>query len=223
MSSRALKIILPISKRDQVVASIKEAILAGNLQPGETIVESRMAQQLGAGTPLVREALIELEHQGYVQKIPYKGTTVTKLERSNVEQIFRLRLELETLAIEWAKERVTAEDLDYLHNVTDKMLRAAQALELDQFYENDLAFHRKLWHLSGNEYLVDCLERLVVPLFAFFVMKNRRDRKSYIESAANHARIVEALPRLSRAKLSALLRDSLTDWKSEVLEQLLPQ
>ncbi len=222
MSSRALKLILPISKRDQVVASIKEAILTGTLQPGETIVESRMAQQLGAGTPLIREALIELEHQGYVQKVPYKGTTVTKLERSNVEQIFRLRLELETLAIEWAKEAMTAEDIAYLRQLTGRMMSAAEALDLDKFYDNDLAFHRKLWQMSGNEYLVDCLERLVVPLFAFFVMKNRRDRKWYIESAANHERIVEALPRLSRAKLSSLLRDSLSDWKSEVLEQLLP-
>ena len=65
----------------QVVASFKEAILSGIIQPGEAIVESKIAQQLGAGIPLIREALIELEHQGYVQKVPYKGTTVTKLER----------------------------------------------------------------------------------------------------------------------------------------------
>jgi len=58
------------------VASFKEAILSGVIQPGEAIVPSKVAQQLGAGVPLVREALIELEHQGYVQKVPYKGTTV---------------------------------------------------------------------------------------------------------------------------------------------------
>ncbi|HMY74292.1 MAG TPA: GntR family transcriptional regulator, partial [Blastocatellia bacterium] len=104
MSGKALKLIQPVSKRDQVVASFKEAILSGLIQPGESIVESRVAQQLGAGIPLVREALIELEHQGYVQKIPYKGTTVTKLAQRDVEKIFRLRVELESLAIEWARE-----------------------------------------------------------------------------------------------------------------------
>ena len=67
MSGKALKLIQPVSKRDQVVASFKEAILSGVIQPGEAIVESRVAQQLGAGIPLIREALIELEHQGYVQ------------------------------------------------------------------------------------------------------------------------------------------------------------
>jgi len=222
MRGKALKLIQPVSKRDQVVASFKEAILNGVIQPGESIVESKVAQQLGAGVPLVREALIELEHQGYVQKVPYKGTTVTRLERRDVEQIFRLRDELEPLAIEWAKQSVAPEDIEYLRGITGKMKAAAQALDLDQFYENDLAFHRKLWEISGNKYLADCLERIVVPLFAFFVMKNRRERKSYLASAAKHEKIVEALPRLTGAKLRVLMRDSLSCWKNEILDGLLP-
>ncbi|MGH9786075.1 MAG: GntR family transcriptional regulator, partial [Terriglobia bacterium] len=73
MNEKALKLIQPVSKRDQVVASFKEAILSGTIRPGASIVESRVAQQLGAGIPLAPEALIELERQGYVQKVPYKG------------------------------------------------------------------------------------------------------------------------------------------------------
>ena len=222
MRGKALKLIQPVSKRDQVVASFKEAILSGVIQPGESIVESKVAQQLGAGIPLIREALIELEHQGYVQKVPYKGTTITKLERSDVEQIFRLRDELETLAIEWAKESVRPEDIEYLRGITGMMKGAAQALDLDRFYENDLAFHRKLWEMSGNRYLAESLERIVVPLFAFFVMKNRRERKSYLASATKHAQIVEALPRLSATKLRVLMKDSLSCWKTEILDELLP-
>jgi len=90
-----LKLIQPISKKDQVVAAIKEAILLGTIGPGDQIVESRMARQLGSGIPLVREALIALEHQGFVQKTPYKGTTVTKLEPKQIREIFQLRVELE--------------------------------------------------------------------------------------------------------------------------------
>ncbi len=223
MSGKALKLIQPISKRDQVVASFKEAILSGIIEPGEAIVESRLAQQLGAGIPLVREALIELEHQGYVQKVPYKGTTVTKLERREVEKIFRLRAELESLAIGWAKENVTPEDIEYLRGVTGRMKAAAKTLDLDQFYQNDLAFHRKLWEISSNEYLVECLERIVAPLFAFFLMKDRRTGVSYISSAVQHEKIVEALPRLSGAKLRALMRDSISEWKTEVFNAVLPR
>ncbi len=223
MNGKTLKLIQPVSKRDQVVASFKEAILSGQIQPGDAIVESKVAQQLGAGIPLVREALIELEHQGYVQRIPYKGTTVTKLERVDVEQIFRLRLELESLAIEWARENARPEDLDFLRSLTAKMKTAAQALDLDAFYENDLLFHRKLWEMSGNPYLADCLERIVVPLFAFFVMKNRRDRESYLASVAKHEQLVAGLSQLTKTKVRKMMRDTLGNWKNEVLDQLLPR
>jgi DNA-binding GntR family transcriptional regulator len=223
MSGNALRLIQPVSKRDQVVDSFKEAILNGLIQPGESIVESQVAQQLGAGIPLIREALIELEHQGYVRKVPYKGTTVTKLERREVEKIFRLRTELESLAVELARENVTPEDIEFLRGVTAKMKAAAQTLDLDQFYQNDLAFHRKLWEVSGNEYLVECLERIVAPLFAFFVIKDRRPSESYLVSAAQHEKIVDALPRLSVAKLRALMRNSVSDWRTEVFNAVLPR
>ncbi len=223
MRGKTLKLIQTISKRDQVVASFKEAILSGIIQPGESIIESKVAQQLGAGVPLVREALIELEHQGYVQKVPYKGTTVTKLEQGDVENIFRLRIELESLAIEWAKENITPSDIEDLRSITAKMKEGAEALNLDQFYQNDLAFHRKLWEMSGNEYLVECLERIVAPLFAFFLMKDRRERESYLVSAAQHEKIVEALSRLSGAKLRTLMRNSVSEWKTEVFNAVLPR
>src|SRR4029453_14638773 len=109
-----LELIQPISKRDQVIRAVKEAILSGTIQPGASIVETKVAQQLGAGVPLIREALIELEHQGFVQRTPKKGTRVKKLSPTDIQRIFRLRVELEALAIEWAKENVTEEDLEGL-------------------------------------------------------------------------------------------------------------
>lgn len=218
-----LKLIQPISKRDQVVATIKTAILSGTIQPGETIVESKTAQQLGVGIPLVREALIQLEHDGYVQKTPYKGTTVTKLKRRDVERAFRLRVELEALAIEWAKENATPSNIRELQAIIERMKRAARQLDLDQFYENDLAFHRKIWEMSDNPYLVDSLERIVTPLFAFFVMKTSRKRESYLESAATHEKIVTALPKMSAAALRKLMRESVDGWKDEMLNRLLPE
>ena len=161
-----LKLIQPISKKDQVVSAIKQAILSGAIEPGDQIVESRIAQQLGSGIPLVREALIELEHHGFVQKTPYKGTTVTKLGPKEIQEIFQLRVELEALAIGWAKDNVTPPDIKELQNLINKMEASAAALDLGQFYESDLDFHRKLWDMSGNSYLANVLERMVVPLFA---------------------------------------------------------
>src|SRR4026208_380057 len=129
-----LELIQPISKRDQVVRAMKQAILSGTIEPGASIVESKIAQQLGAGVPLIREALIELEHQGFVQRTPYKGTTVTKLGPGDIKRIFRLRVELEALAIEWAKENIKESDLEELRQKIERMEEAARVLDLDQFY-----------------------------------------------------------------------------------------
>lgn len=212
-----LELIQPISKRDQVVRAMKEAILSGTIQPGASIVESKIAQQLGAGVPLIREALIELEHQGFVQRTPYKGTTVTKLSPGDVRHIFALRVELEAIAIEWAKDHATDHDLEYLRQEIRKMEAAAKVLDLPQFYEGDLAFHRKIWSMSGNPYLVDALERLVVPLFAFFLMKTSRQQASYVDSACMHAKIVDAMHVKTGPELRLMFRDSLVNWKNDMV------
>jgi len=215
-----LEVIQPISKRDQVVRAVKEAILTGSIQPGASIVEARIAQQVGAGIPLVREALIQLEHHGFVQRTPYKGTTVTKLEPADIKQIFRLRVELEGLAIEWARENVTAADIEELRGVIKRMKQAAADLDMDKFYESDLDFHRKIWLMSGNSYLVDALERVTVPLFAFFVMKTRREPESYTESAIMHEKIVDAMSQMHATELSDVMKSSLSGWKDDMLKLL---
>ncbi len=222
MKARVLQHIKPISKKDQVIAELKQAILLGRLASGEPIVENKVAQDLGVGTPLVREALIELEHQGFVQKFPYKGTYVTKLSPDEIEQIFLLRIELESLAIEWAKQHATPADIDELRRLAQEMRQSADSVRLDLFYENDIAFHRKLWSLSGNSYLVDTLERLVVPLFAFFLMRNDRDQENYIESAADHLRFVDSLASREAAELRQLVKESMTHWKDDMLTRLFP-
>jgi DNA-binding GntR family transcriptional regulator len=215
-----LEVIQPISKRDQVVRAVKEAILSGSIPPGAAIVEARIAQQVGAGIPLVREALIQLEHHGFVQRTPYKGTTVTKLEPADIKQIFRLRVELEGLAIEWARENVTAADIEELRGIIKRMKHAAAELDMDQFYESDLDFHRKIWVMSGNSYLVDALERVTVPLFAFFVMKTRREPESYTESAIMHEKIVDAMSQMQANELSEVMKSSLSGWKDDMLKLL---
>jgi len=215
-----LKLIQPISKKNQVIQAIKEAILTGSINPGDQIVESKIARELGSGIPLVREALIELEQDGFVQKTPYKGTMVTKLGPTEIRQIFQLRVELEAIAVEWAKENVTPDDIKDLQKLVSRMEQAGAELDLDQFYQIDLEFHRRLWAMSGNPYLVALLERIVVPLFAFFVMRTRRERESYIRSAAIHARIVEGLETKSAAEMRELMKNTLKGWRDDMLELL---
>jgi len=200
----------PFSKKDRVVAALREAIVSGRMQPGDPIVESRVARQLGVGQPLVREALLDLEHQGFVQRVPYRGTSVTKLGPDEIDQIQRLRTELESLAIEWARARACAEDVSALRALVEEMRQAARASDLGRFNDCDLELHRRIWQLSGNKYLEDTLERAVVPLLTFFYLRSGRIGKLHVESVRHHEALVDALasgePSVSgaRAALQAL-------------------
>src|SRR5881392_3271907 len=88
----------PVSKKTRVIHLLREAIVAGQIQGGEQIVEGKIAQQFGVGQGLIREALIELEHQGFVQRTPFAGTQVTELTLQDAKHIYDIRIELEPLA-----------------------------------------------------------------------------------------------------------------------------
>src|SRR5579863_10281340 len=95
----------PISLRNQVADLIKGAMLSGKLKPGERIVELRLAKELGLGTTSIREALFQLERQGYVTRVLNKGAYVTELSPEDRRQIYTVRMELEGLSAQLAAER----------------------------------------------------------------------------------------------------------------------
>jgi DNA-binding GntR family transcriptional regulator len=193
MKEPLFKRIASFSKKDRVTAALRDAIVSGRMSPGDAVVESRVARQLGVGQPLVREALLDLEHQGFVQRVPYRGTSVTKLGPDEIEQIQCLRIELEGLAIQWAGARATPADVRELRELVDGMRQGTRDLDLAKFNDYDLALHRRIWQLSGNKYLYDALERAVVPLLTFFYLRSGNVAQLHIDSVAHHATLVDAV------------------------------
>ncbi len=207
--------IAPVSKRDRIVAALRTAIVRGELEPGAMIAETHVARDFGVGQPLVREALMELEHAGFVQRVPYRGTYVTKFSRQDVDDIFRLRAELEGIAAAWANARAASDDIAALREIVAKMRESALAVDLTEFYEHDLAFHRKIWEIAGNQYLIGALERVVSPLFAFFLMKTPRLRGTYEASASSHGLLVDALEKGPPETVRAMMHDALTRFQGD--------
>src|SRR5437764_10236322 len=115
-----------ISKKARIVASLRDAIVSGTVRSGEQIVEGKLAQELGVGQGLIREALIELEHQGFVQRTPFSGTQVVKLSSEDAQEIFDLRIALEPLAVSLAGFALTARSMEELERLANKVQRAAE-------------------------------------------------------------------------------------------------
>jgi DNA-binding GntR family transcriptional regulator len=172
----------PISKKARIVTSVRAAILSGAIRSGEQIVEGKLAQQLGVGQGLIREALIELEHQGFVQRTPFAGTQVTELTIQDAQQIYDLRIELEPLAFFLAGPNVSGSHLSELRELAERTKIASKAGDLDAFFENHLTFRKKVWTLSGNRFLQQTLERVVIPLYALYVIRQSYNLEGIIQT-----------------------------------------
>lgn len=210
--------IKPVRLTDQIADVIREKIYSGELEPGDRVVEQKIARELGVGQNAVREVLIDLSHLGFVRRVPNIGTFVTKLSQSDAEKISQVRMALEGLVIDLVAGRVEAEGLDLsaAEALLLKMRKAVDRRDIVAFYDNDLQFHRLLWNLSENEYLSQMLEQVVTPLFAFFIMLNIRtlDRPDYfIEAIDHHQSILRALtsrsPKNAHSALCGLLEISI--------------
>src|SRR6266566_2370951 len=103
-----------VSLAEGVVAALKDAFFSGVLRPGAVIVERQIAKEMNVGTPVVREALISLKHEGFVRRIKNKGSFITAFDADEVRELYTLRVELETLALQWARPIVTKSDVDKL-------------------------------------------------------------------------------------------------------------
>src|SRR5579862_2268150 len=160
----------PLSLSDRVINALKDAFFAGELKPGDAVVERELARQMKVGTPVVREALIALQGQGFVRRVTNTGTYVTKFDAEEVHQLCTLRIEFETMALQWARTRATAADIDVLNSLVDSIVEAAKQGNRKLFMERDIEFHRSCWKLSGNRFLAETLDRLMAPLFAFVVV-----------------------------------------------------
>lgn len=204
---------------DQIADSIRDMIVAGELNPGDRIVESRIAREIGVGQPTVREALVALEHQGLVVRKANQGCQVTSLTGTEIRQILRIREELETLAMDLAIETASDAQIRKLLQVTEGMRRAAAARDIRQFFELDVRFHETLWSLSGNSVLPRLLAQALMPLLAFLFIRNLRNHAQIEmrDSAAAHVEIAAAILARDKEAARRVAREKFQGFASEHL------
>lgn len=212
--------ISPESLCDKVVASLKDAFFSGHLKPGDVIVERQLARQMKIGTPAVREALITLQEQGFVQRVANTATYVNRFTVEEVRQLYELRIEFELLALRWAKLRVTEKDLLALEQIVDAMADAGARKNAKEFFERDLDFHRQCWKFSGNKFLERSLEDLVPPLFAFVL--NASNATVHESVARQHSRIVDALRNGAEPDFTGGIREILSSFALTGIASMIP-
>lgn len=194
--------------------AIREAITIGTLKPGQRLIEQKLAASLGIGQPTLREALKELEYEGFVRKIPQKGTYITTFDKKDCRELLEVRMSLEPLAIERAAARLTPEIEKDLSRLVGGMRAAAETFDVPRFCSCDAEFHRKIASVANNRRLAKTLESILSQLLVYGTLgRNPASRKELVDGAEQHRRILAGLatgnPSIARA---VFVTETLKHW-----------
>lgn len=154
MSNDPFQLIGSRTLTDGVVDAIRRAILRGDLAPGEQVNQAQIAEKLGTSRGPVREALRQLEEEGLIQNIPYKGTFVIEITPEYIEELYSIRRVLEVFAVRRAIEKADPEDLEALRATVAEMREAVEGEDLDRSGELDLHFHYLICHSAHHNLLM---------------------------------------------------------------------
>ncbi len=133
---------------------IKQAILSGDLKPGDRVVETRLARKLGVSQSPVREAIRELEIVGLIESRPYQGAFVRVVDKQGIIDAYKVRSALEIVAMQTIVHTITDGQLDELSGLMRKMEQAGRDKNFELFIELDSLFHEKIVELANNELLL---------------------------------------------------------------------
>jgi DNA-binding GntR family transcriptional regulator len=208
------KVDIAVSLKDKAYAAIKEAILSLKLEPGMPLVESELAEMLGISKTPVRDALQELEREGFVTRVLFKGTYVTDVTLQDMTEVFQLRAVLEGFAARLTTPLFTPEELEEV----DRMLTASEAA----LAEGDLALcselgqelHNAIINKVDNQRLAFINRNLDDHVRRFRVLSDRitgRLNKSVMEHRvvldALYKRDPHAAEQAMRSHLSSVIQD----------------
>ena len=172
MSAQVFKQVPHKSLREAALSAIRQAISGGDLKPGQRLVESDIAEQMGISRAPVREALRQLETEGLVVSEPHRGAFVTELSATDLWEIYTLRAAIESLAVRLVTEKASAEMLAQLQQAVADMAQAAHEGDLTHLADLDMSFHETLCRASGHSRLLAAWLSMIAQIRIFIDLTN---------------------------------------------------
>lgn len=204
----------PVKNRslsDDVFDTLKDAIFAGRIRPGDSLREMHIAKTLSVSQATVRDALIKLESFGLVQRVPNKETIVTRHTRKEIAERVAIRTSLEETAFIEASLRMTDEDYSILESNAGRITKSFRKKEYFDSALSDLEFHQYIWQRSGNDLLCDMLGKLTMPLFAFISILRSTGSDIVEDKVAPHEDLLTALKSKKSTVIKKALREHILD------------
>lgn len=158
--ARAKHVVRADSLREQVSRALEAALVAGELRPGEIYSAPSLAEEFGVSATPVREAMLDLVKDGFVEVVRNKGFRVIEISEADLDQICDIRLLLEVPAAVRAASVLTTEIFDRLAGLASEITSSADRGDVISYLDADRRFHVELIATVGNPRLTDLVDRL---------------------------------------------------------------
>jgi DNA-binding GntR family transcriptional regulator len=181
-----------LSLRGRVFVRLENDILNGKYKPGESLNESKVANELNVSRTPVREAIRQLELEGLVAYVPNKGSTVKGLSTEDIDDIFEIRMKIEGMAAKRAAANITLAQLKELKEVVEFEEFYTQKGDTEQILKLDTKFHEIIFKASGSR----LLDRTLTS-FHHYIQRARnlslKDKERAKKALIEHMAIMKAI------------------------------
>jgi DNA-binding GntR family transcriptional regulator len=203
------------TKKLQIYEILKQAIVSGEIKPGEILNEAELAQKYATGKTPTREALLLLTHENLLEALPRVGYSVARLTTKDLLEIYALRILLETEAIGLAAERISPEEIANLeaNNRQEAELFAKTSSRMTAAaYRLNIEFHQIIARASGNTRLAKMIESLINDL------ERALSFDPYIADPAQHLEIITSLKSRDKAWAQEAMKAHLAETRLRILK-----
>ena len=169
--------------RDLVFNTLRQAILTGELKPGERLMEIHLADKLGVSRTPIRESIRKLELEGLVTMIPRRGAEVAQITEKSMSDVLEVRRTLDALCAELACDRISEEGLAALKDACGQFEQCVAGRDAQRIAQADVALHDIILQATGNQRLIQMVNNLAEQMYRY--------RFEYIKDSSQHERLVE--------------------------------
>jgi DNA-binding GntR family transcriptional regulator len=207
------------TRREEVSARIRRALLTGELRPGQRIKEVRLAEALGVSRPTLRESLQQLIHEGALVQVPYKGIHVAQPTADELRDVSEVRMPLETMAALRLARDPDGPAMDGVREALRVHLAAIESGDDLESHLTHLALHQAIWELADSPTL-----RKIWPLVGSQVQTaltvDQAVRHDAERDAMLHRQLVRVIEEGDEAKIVTEVEEHIRRSVDEVLRRL---
>ncbi len=205
--------------RDVVFNHLREAILSGELKPGERLMENQLAEKIGVSRTPIREAIRKLELEGLVEMVPRKGAQVASMSKKDIQNVLEVRAALEQLAVRLACRSMTQDMLIKLKEINAKFTEAVNVQNIQKLAEYDVEFHDVIFTIANNDKLTQIINNLRQHIYRYRLLY--LNDKVYLKTIKQeHDDIVAALEKGDEALAEKLIVRHISNQEEAVLKSI---